>query len=88
MKTKNDLYFQLLKAEDAVLTMWNGDEVAVCFKCMHVPYIKRKNNKFVKCPKDEILVWSWTDDKLITLKYREVKEVTPLQSILNNSMEF
>ena len=50
-------------------------------------YIKAKKRRYFSDFKENVLVFSWTDDKHLMIKPREVLSVEPLSKILNNTRD-
>ena len=81
--TKNKVLYLLREFEDAVVDI-KGSTSIVCTTNFKTKYIKqiRRTEKFSL--KDNVLVFSWTDNKFAALPVRSIIKVAPLSSLLRN----
>lgn len=70
---------------DSTITI-RGEEDIVATIDFSTPYI-RKNNKYIKIPKDKNLmsVFSWTDNQFRIIDIRNIKSIKPLSDTLKNT---
>ena len=80
---KNYLLKVLKLNGDSILTLYGESDIGVTtdFK---TPYIKTYKKYKGKIPKNNVLLWSWTDNEYRIIDSNKVKKVIPLANILKN----
>lgn len=71
---------------DSILTLKNEDDI-VATTDFSTKYIRdKKYGRFI-IKKNQILVFSWTDDKFRNLEIDVIKNIKPLASLLGNKRD-
>lgn len=68
---------------DSILTL-NGDDDIVATTDFSTKYIRDKKYGRFNIKKNQVLVFSWTDDKFRQLDIELIKNIKPLASLLRN----
>jgi len=71
------------KNNDSILTL-NGEDDIVATTDFSTKYIRDKKYGRFNIKKNQVLVFSWTDDKFRNLDVSLIKNIKPLSSLLRN----
>ena len=74
---------QMRNNEDSIITI-RGEEPIVATLNFKTKYIKEQRYGKFTILRDCILMFSWTDNKFRNIKIKDILDVKPLTSVLNN----
>lgn len=82
--TKFKLLNLIRKYGETILEFKNGDKPICCTVDFRETYIRKKRRSFVANYKENVLVFSWTDNSYKLIEPQHITKVTPLATILQN----
>ncbi len=78
-ESMGDFYVYYTKKDTGLTTF------AVCTADLTNQYIAKATRfKSAKCTEDQVVLWNWTSNNLITLDLKQIKKLVPLASVLKN----
>lgn len=75
---------QLRNNGDSIIVLYSNTDGILATTDFSERYIKRKKSQRYTIQKDCILLFSWTDNEFKNIKVKDIKQITPLASLLRN----